>query len=330
MRKRILEERDEIDVGMPEDENSSNTAFTQYLREIGRIPLFSAEQEQEMNGLLVAARKKYNAALRQKKQDPKNKRIKEQWLQAKRELEAVKNESASHNLRLVVSLARQYRSAGRLEDRVQNGNQGLMKALKKFKPGLGFRFSTYASWWIRQFIVRVSHDTGHTIRRPVHLSDQINWLHKAQIEAAKLPVNGKSSEEILCALTGYTPEKLRQMLLLQNGTDTLSLDAPIEADGTTTYGAVIPDLKSLSPEETLARNQTINLVRSLIKDLDPRSQLIIKSRFGIGRERITTQTEKDEPTLEEVGRVLGITRERIRQIQEQALSRLRSRYKTAS
>ena len=283
--------------------------------------------EQEMNGLLVAARKIQRGIAA--KNRIQKKRIKgsgfrqnANWRQLKMNMPP---QPAAGSFHCPPVPERRQTGGSR-----QNGNQGLMKALKKFKPGLGFRFSTYASWWIRQFIVRVSHDTGHTIRRPVHLSDQINWLHKAQIEAAKLPVNGKSSEEILCALTGYTPEKLRQMLLLQNGTDTLSLDAPIEADGTTTYGAVIPDLKSLSPEETLARNQTINLVRSLIKDLDPRSQLIIKSRFGIGRERITTQTEKDEPTLEEVGRVLGITRERIRQIQEQALSRLRSRYKTAS
>lgn len=306
------------------------TAFARYMRDVGRIPLLSKEEEMQMNDLLLAARAKCKKLRQELKRDPQNKKLKKSLKAAKKELQDVMNEYASHNLRLVVSIAKNFHKLGSFEDRVQNGNKGLMKALTKFKPELGFRFSTYASWWIRQSIIREHHDFGHTVRKPVHVYETLNALRRALVQVESMPVNGKSREDLLCEITGFTPEKLQKNMLILQGDDALSLDARMDEDGTTTFGAQLPDKKAPSPEEKASGEEVIFMVRDLISRLDPRSQLIIRSRFRIPHsDRIKSTGAKDEPTLQEIGDILELSRERIRQLESAAIRKMRGMIKKA-
>lgn len=257
-----------------------------YLREIGKVPLLTAAQEQELARRIEAG-----------DEDARHKLI-------------------QANLRLVVSIAKKY--IGRspnltLLDLVQEGNIGLSKAVEKFDYHKGYKFSTYATWWIRQAITRALADQGRTIRIPVHMVETISKY--VQVKRRLLQDLGREplSEEISSEM-GEPVEKIRHIVKIAQ--ETISLEKPVgEGDEDSTLGEFIEDKKSLPPDQIVSRKLVRDRLRVIISGLAPREQKILKLRFGL---------EDGIPrTLEEVGKEFGVTRERIRQIEAKALDRIR-------
>ncbi len=255
-----------------------------YLREIGKIPLLNAEQE-----IALAKRKE------------KNDKEAEQAL-----IEA--------NLRLVVSIAKKFTGKSlSLLDLIQEGNIGLFRAVKKFEYRKGFKFSTYATWWIRQAITRALADQSRTIRIPVHMVETINKYQ--QIERELIQELGREPlPEEIAAEMGQDVEKVRHIIKISQ--DTVSLETSIgdDDDGDTTLADFIEDSKNPSPDRAAALQLLRDYVRDIIKDLNPREQKILEMRFGL--------LDGVGHTLEEVGKEFDVTRERIRQIEAKALEKI--------
>jgi len=257
-----------------------------YLREIGKVPLLSAAQEQELARRIEAGD------------------------------EEARHKLIQANLRLVVSIAKKY--IGRspnltLLDLIQEGNIGLSKAVEKFDYHKGYKFSTYATWWIRQAITRALADQGRTIRIPVHMVETISKY--VQIKRRLLQDLGREPlPEELAAEMGEPVEKVHHIIKIAQ--ETISLEKPVgEGDEDSTLGEFIEDKKSLTPDQIASRKLVRDKLREIIADLMPREQKILKLRFGL---------EDGVPhTLEEVGKEFGVTRERIRQIEAKALERIR-------
>ncbi|OGZ97083.1 MAG: RNA polymerase sigma factor RpoD [Candidatus Sungbacteria bacterium RIFCSPLOWO2_02_FULL_54_10] len=258
-----------------------------YLREIGKIPLISADEEKDL-------------ARKIEKGD-----------------EEARKKMTQANLRLVVSIAKRY--VGRsphltLLDLVQEGNVGLFKAVEKFDYRRGYKFSTYATWWIRQAITRALADQARTIRIPVHMVETISKYQ--QMKRRLLQDLGREplSEEIAAEM-GLEVEKIRHIEKIAQ--DTVSLEAPVgEDDEDSVLGEFIVDEKTISPAQHAARRLLRDQLMSVIRELTPREQKILSMRFGL-EDGITH-------TLEEVGREFGVTRERIRQIEAKSLERIRT------
>ncbi|MFQ5900294.1 MAG: RNA polymerase sigma factor RpoD [Thermodesulfobacteriota bacterium] len=224
-----------------------------------------------------------------------------------------KKELIEANLRLVISIAKRYVNLGlKFSDLVQEGNIGLMKAVDKFDYKKGYKFSTYATWWIRQAITRAIADHGRTIRIPVHMIETINRLLQTSRQLLKELGREPTSEEIGEKL-GISAAKVRKTLRLTK--QTLSLETPIGDDDESSLGDFIEDEKAPSPSERAVENNMSEQTRRILATLSPREEKVLRMRFGIG--------EKHDHTLEEVGQVLGVTRERIRQIEAKAIRRLR-------
>ena len=260
-----------------------NDPVRMYLKEIGRVSLLSADEEVAL-------------ALR----------IKEGDQEAKQEL-------AEANLRLVVSIAKRYVGRGmQFLDLIQEGNMGLMKAVEKFDHEKGFKFSTYATWWIRQAITRAIADQARTIRIPVHMVETINKLIRIQRQLLQDLGREPTPEEIGAEME-LTPEKVREILKIAQ--EPVSLETPIGEEDDSHLGDFIEDQDATSPAEHAAYELLKEQLESVLDTLTDREENVLRLRFGLddGRTR----------TLEEVGKVFGVTRERIRQIEAKALRKLR-------
>jgi len=227
--------------------------------------------------------------------------------------EVAKRRLIECNLRLVMSITRHYTRAGvPLLDLIQEGNLGLIRAVEKFDYTLGYKLSTYATWWIRQSISRALAEQGRTIRLPVHVADQVRRVTRARRTLGQ-KLNRDPSVEEIAAEAGFTPDKVTTLLELVQ--EHVSLDTPI-GDGESVFSDVIEDENAIAPEAVNAdRSRSAELATAMLR-LNPRQQRVLTERFGLkdGRPK----------TLEEVGTILGITRERVRQLETRALRELRT------
>jgi len=227
--------------------------------------------------------------------------------------ENAKRRLIESNLRLVMSITRHYtRAEVPLLDLIQEGNLGLIRAVEKFDYKLGFKLSTYATWWIRQSITRALADQGRTIRLPVHVAEQVRRAQRARRQLAQRLNRDPSTEEI-AAEAGLTPERVEELFELI--TEPVSLETPV-GDGESLYADLIEDVRSESPDALSAQNARASELADALEALDPRMRHVLFRRFGLDGER--------PQTLEELGADLGITRERVRQIETRALRQLRA------
>jgi RNA polymerase sigma factor (sigma-70 family) len=283
-----------------------------YLDEIGRYPLLTKEDEVRLAQSIETGRQA-GCDLKARKGSQLTAGNRRELRKQVREAEQSTQAFINANLRLVVSIAKKYQSADMpLLDLVQEGNLGLIHAVEKFDWRKGFKFSTYATWWIRQSIGRGIDNSSRTIRLPVHAGDQVRRL---------LRIRGNLEGELGRA---PTPEELADAMqlpaehvseLLRHATEPVSLDSPIGTDGDTDLGDIVADLSSASPFEVVAAGLLGEEIEKLLRPLDAREREILRLRYGLDR--------GDPRTLEEVGDTLHLTRERIRQIERQALSKLR-------
>ena len=260
-----------------------NDPVRMYLKEIGQIKLLTMEEELSLADRIAAGD------------------------------EMAKTILAEANLRLVVSIAKRYVGRGMLFlDLIQEGNIGLMKSVEKFDVSKGYKFSTYATWWIRQAITRAIADQARTTRVPVHMVETINKLARIQRQLT-LELNREPSEDELAAKMGISVEKIREIYKISQ--EPVSLETPIGEEDDSHLGDFVPDERNMSPEEYATNEILKDEISEVLLTLTEREEKVIRLRFGLedGKSR----------TLEEVGQMFGVTRERIRQIEAKALRKLR-------
>jgi RNA polymerase primary sigma factor len=280
-----------------------------YLKEVGRVPLLTAEEEVELAQRIEAGRlsreelAKGNVSPRRRQE--LQRLIEDGW--------AAREHLITANSRLVISVAKKYMGRGvPFLDLIQEGNIGLIRAAKKFDYRRGHKFSTYATWWIRQAVTRAIADQGRTIRVPVHMGDQINKLLRVQHQLTQRLGRDPSVEELADSLE-VTPQKVENMI--QVARRPLSLETPTDDEEDSVLGDFIQDEEVPAPDETATYNLLREHLDSVLNGLPPREVRILQLRYGL--------LDGQAYTLEEVGRKMGVTRERVRQIEAQALSRLR-------
>jgi len=278
-----VESPEEIELALSVEGYAIDDPVRMYLKDIGKVPLLTPEEEIE-----VAKRMEHN-------DDSARKRL------------------AESNLRLVVSIAKRYVGRGMLFlDLIQEGNLGLIKAVEKFDYTKGFKFSTYATWWIRQAITRAIADQARTIRIPVHMVETINKVTRVARQLVQELGHDPSMEEIAAEL-GMPVEKVREVMKIAQ--DPISLETPIGEEEDSHLGDFIPDEEALAPAEAASSVLLKEHLSDVLHTLTPREEKVLRLRFGLedGRSR----------TLEEVGKEFNVTRERIRQIEAKALRKLR-------
>ena len=277
---------EELEITVDNVDSFADDSVRLYLREIGKIPLLSPEEEAELAQRVVKGDKK------------------------------AKDKMVEANMRLVVSIAKRYSGRGLdLLDLIQEGNTGLLRAVEKFDPEKGFKFSTYATWWIRQAITRAIADQARTILIPVHMVETINKVLRASRKLTQ-ELNREPTIEEIAKDMDMEIEKVEYVMRIKQ--DIASLDASVGRDGEdedSVLGDFVEDEERISPEDSAANQLLKEQIASILSTLSEREQKIIKLRFGIGGGR--------PHTLEEVGAEFSVTRERIRQIEAKALSKLR-------
>lgn len=287
------EDKEEIDAEDLDAMNSSqylddvsDDSVRLYLREIGKIPLLTSEEEMDLAQRVLKGDKK------------------------------AKDKMAEANMRLVVSIAKRYSGRGLdFLDLIQEGNTGLLRAVEKFDPDKGFKFSTYATWWIRQAITRAIADQARTIRIPVHMVETINKLLRTQRRMTQ-ELNREPTIEELSKELEMEPEKIEYVIKIKQ--DISSLDAGIGRDGEeddSVLADFIEDEETVSPEDSATNQLLKEQVSAVLSSLSDREQKIVRMRFGLDNGK--------SHTLEEVGQEFAVTRERIRQIEAKALAKLR-------
>ncbi len=297
--------------------SSSADPVRAYLREIGRVPLLTAAEEVTLakrieSGALASEKLAELAAAGCSSELDMTSRRELQRLMA--DGEEAKAALTRANLRLVVSIAKRYSNRGlQLLDLVQEGNLGLMRAVEKFDYTKGFKFSTYATWWIRQAVTRAIADQARTIRIPVHMVESINRVHRTQREMIQ-ELEREPTVEELAAKVEMTPARVREIQRISQ--DPLSLDSPVGETDDSNLADFIEDQQAEVPADMAARHMLGDAVLEALSDLNDREKEVVKLRFGLdgGHPR----------TLEEVGREFGVTRERIRQIEAKTLAKLRN------
>jgi RNA polymerase sigma factor (sigma-70 family) len=281
-----------------------------YLDSIGRYPLLSKEDEFSLSRIIHEGRE----AKEELANCSSRASVRKSELQkAVRRGEVATEQFINSNLRLVVSIAKKYQSSDLpLLDLVQEGNLGLIHAVGKFDWRKGFKFSTYATWWIKQAISRGIDNTGRTIRLPVHAGDQVRRLLRVKRQMEGQTGNSPSYADLASALDMSESQVIE---LLQHGSEPVSLDSRVGPDGESELSDLVPDVSSPSPFEVVTAAMLSGEVAKLLSVLDDREREILRLRYGFDR--------GDPRTLEEVGATLHLTRERIRQIERAALSKLR-------
>lgn len=280
-----------------------------YLKEVSRVPLLTAEEEVELAQRIERGRMAREELARgnvgNRRRHELRKLIEDGW--------AAREHLITANSRLVISVAKKYMGRGvPFLDLIQEGNIGLIRATKKFDYRRGHKFSTYATWWIRQAVTRAIADQGRTIRVPVHMGDQINKLLRIQHQLTQRLGREPSVEELAIALD-VPPKKVENMI--QVARRPLSLETPTDDEEDSVLGDFIEDDEAPPPDDTATYNLLREHLEEVLNTLPPREVRILQLRYGL--------LDGQAYTLEEVGRKMGVTRERVRQIEAQALSRLR-------
>ena len=300
------DEDDDDDLDMVDLASSDTVGL--YLKEMARVPLLNTEEEISLAMRLEAGL----SAERKLRKNPDSKRALE-WKLMAQDGENAREHLIKANTRLVVSIAKKYMCRGvPFLDLIQEGNLGLMKAVEKFDYRRGYRFSTYATWWIRQTITRAIADQGRTIRVPVHMSDRIRRLYRVARQLEQEYGRKPTAEEIAKEMD-MEPRKIQWMLRVS--WQPLSLEHPVGEDDDSELGNFIENDQMPTPSQSAEDNLIRSKIEEVLATLTPREARILRLRFGLQNGR--------SYTLEEVGQKFGLTRERIRQIEGQALRRLR-------
>ncbi|MEI2826002.1 MAG: RNA polymerase sigma factor, partial [Dermatophilaceae bacterium] len=308
----VIRDDDEEDAPAQQVVTAGATAdpVKDYLKQIGKVALLNAEQEVELAKRIEAglfAEERLNSG---EKFDMKLKR--ELWWIAQDGKKA-KNHLLEANLRLVVSLAKRYTGRGMLFlDLIQEGNLGLIRAVEKFDYTKGYKFSTYATWWIRQAITRAMADQARTIRIPVHMVEVINKLARVQRQMLQ-DLGREPTPEELAKELDMTPEKVVEVQ--KYGREPISLHTPLGEDGDSEFGDLIEDSEAVVPAEAVSFTLLQEQLHSVLDTLSEREAGVVSMRFGL--------TDGQPKTLDEIGKVYGVTRERIRQIESKTMSKLR-------
>lgn len=303
------EEEEEIDEDGQLDGIDADDTVGLYLKEVGRVPLLTAEEEVSLAKRIERGRRAREELARgpvsSKRRPELQKGIEDGW--------AAREHLITANSRLVISVAKKYMGRGvPFLDLIQEGNIGLIRAAKKFDYRRGHKFSTYATWWIRQAVTRAIADQGRTIRVPVHMGDQINKLLRVSHQLTQRLGRDPTTEELAEELD-VPPKKVENMI--QVARRPLSLETPTDEEEDSVLGDFVQDEESPPPTQTVTQNLLREHLHEVLNTLPPREVRILQLRYGL--------LDGQSYTLEEVGRKMGVTRERVRQIEAQALSRLR-------
>ena len=282
-----------------------------YLKEAGRVPLLNAEQEVDL------AKRMEAAVFAQEKLEAASDTLPLDDVYTLREIiadgEAAQEHLIRANARLVISVAKKYIGRGvPFLDLIQEGNIGLIRATNKFEYQRGHKFSTYATWWIRQAVSRAVADQGRTIRVPVHMGDQLNRMRRVQLQLTQELGRDPSIEELALGME-TTPDKIEDLMEISRRP--VSLETPIDEEGDSTFGDFVEDANSPAPAEEVATHLLQEQLGEALNRLPAREAQILRLRYGLEDGRVYT--------LEEVGQTIGVTRERVRQLEAQALNRLR-------
>ncbi len=308
----VLREDDEEDAPAQQVITAGATAdpVKDYLKQIGKVALLNAEQEVELAKRIEAglfAEEKLKAA------DGMDTKLKRELWWISQDGKNAKNHLLEANLRLVVSLAKRYTGRGMLFlDLIQEGNLGLIRAVEKFDYTKGFKFSTYATWWIRQAITRAMADQARTIRIPVHMVEVINKLARVQRQMLQ-DLGREPTPEELAKELDMTPEKVVEVQ--KYGREPISLHTPLGEDGDSEFGDLIEDSEAVVPADAVSFTLLQEQLHSVLDTLSEREAGVVSMRFGL--------TDGQPKTLDEIGKVYGVTRERIRQIESKTMSKLR-------